>query len=1357
LRDAYIEPWSVFERVDLQRFVGRLWLAAEIDNFLALHDRGYFVLEAPAGLGKTTFLAHLVKERGYLHHFVELARGLDGVELALKNLAAQIVRSCGLTPYSLDEVLPAAAAARPDFLATLLNKAAQQVGTDTSSAKIVIVVDGLDEAGTPVGQNVLGLPEVLPQGVYIIVSQRPAEVALNVDSPRQLCVLEPTAKHNLKDIRAYLMTITDHHEIRKALDESGISRDQLIDTLLERSQGVWIYLRYVVAEIQQRRTLLTLDSLPYGLWQYYARFWRRWRDEHATEWYDIHLPILATLGAVEHITFSLLCTLAGVAERPQLRRLLNGAWRPYLAIQGGNDPQYRLYHASLREFLNGQVSPTDIPSASWELAEELRESNRTAHGRIANRYLEYWGGLDEGLPGLSDSSKRDIDDRYGLRRLAAHLIGADRSEELRQLLSVEWPFDEVETHSVAVAPSMLSRIFRRGPKRIVWTHQVQRAKNAWHTALEQAGATSSYLQDVQRAWGLAEAASSQELTDNRPMISIGTEIRYALLTASVGSLAEEIPPLLISSLVALGRWTPDQAIAHVRQIPNEFQRAAAIEAVAPHLPEPLAEEVFEWAQALPTEGPRGRALAGIFPYLSQASQEAALAAVRAIAYEPEKAEALERLASHVPQADQYQLRVEVARIRANMITEHRANYKRELVTAIEPLAEPTRSEVLRLALANIKPHDALLRLWLLEAVVPILPDSLLEEALSIAKLQNSADENIDDDSKLRAETITTLLPYLREPVKSQALGEALNAAYSIPEGPEKSLRLVALLPYLDESEQRVALSQAVTAAESGRNSQRRADALIALLPHVAEPKRTQLRQEALTRTRAIYHPGERAKTLVALVPHLPRRTQTDAFKQIVSTLDEGHWSEHDLSGMLEKVAPGLPSPYRKELINRVLGAAAENGRYVFVPMIPRLPEDLLTDAVGISDSMSERDRLHVLAAVALRLQGQERQRVIEQALALPRELGDSLTRKEALAALAGYLPEEQLDEALTIARDVYSLRSRVEALAVAAKRLPSAQRTAVLHEALTTVLETRYEQHEKPNALAVLIPYLPEPLIGKAFSAVTQLESEYAQSEVLVAIAPRLPKALLPAALSAARTIGHERVDRTTRELRAAALAGILPRLPEPEASNLLREICATLAPHASEPDPAVILAAVRQEIELGNQPDPRAVRNLVIVAPYLPRGLLGEALDTAKLEGGEPLLISLAPQLAGPLRTEALNLARSYYSPADALAEFASYLPYPERAAILTEALSSIFATSHFERRTGSPTLQKIAKELSMLPRADLASVWRRMFPSFASRGRERLLIGIAAFAPVIATLGGPPAVQEASRAIQDVGRWLP
>jgi hypothetical protein len=41
--------------------------------------------------------------------------------------------------------------------------------------------------------------------------------------------------------------------------------------------------------------------------------------------------------------------------------------------------------------------------------------------------------------------------------------------------------------------------------------------------------------------------------------------------------------------------------------------------------------------------------------------------------------------------------------------------------------------------------------------------------------------------------------------------------------------------------------------------------------------------------------------------------------------------------------------------------------------------------------------------------------------------------------------------------------------------------------------------------------------------------------------------------------------------------------------------------------------------------------------------------------------------------------------------------------------------------------------------------------------RSRSELLADLAALAPVIAALGGPEAIAETCRAIEDVGRWWP
>ena len=127
-----------------------------------------------AGVGKTSFMAHLVKERGYLHLFAEQVPGQAMLQRAIQSLGSQLVTRYQIDPYKDRDTL-IQGTVFPDFLERLLRMAASKL---TGGEKIVIVCDALDEAGTFPDGNVFGLPNVLPDGVYLILSQRPVNVKL---------------------------------------------------------------------------------------------------------------------------------------------------------------------------------------------------------------------------------------------------------------------------------------------------------------------------------------------------------------------------------------------------------------------------------------------------------------------------------------------------------------------------------------------------------------------------------------------------------------------------------------------------------------------------------------------------------------------------------------------------------------------------------------------------------------------------------------------------------------------------------------------------------------------------------------------------------------------------------------------------------------------------------------------------------------------------------------------------------------------------------------------------------------------------------------------------------------------------
>ena len=125
---------------------------------MAANPCGYVFIEAEAGLGKTAFAAWLVKTRGYLSHFSRYAGGRSA-RVALQNLSAQLITGFGLDEQAPGGMLPEWAQT-PGGFESLLGIAAGRARED--GRRLVLVVDGLDEA-EPSGEGLpFGLPGLLP-------------------------------------------------------------------------------------------------------------------------------------------------------------------------------------------------------------------------------------------------------------------------------------------------------------------------------------------------------------------------------------------------------------------------------------------------------------------------------------------------------------------------------------------------------------------------------------------------------------------------------------------------------------------------------------------------------------------------------------------------------------------------------------------------------------------------------------------------------------------------------------------------------------------------------------------------------------------------------------------------------------------------------------------------------------------------------------------------------------------------------------------------------------------------------------------------------------------------------------------
>ena len=817
--DAYLEPRRVYERLDLDRFTGRQWLVASIDDFLERQASGYFVLEAEAGMGKTALLARLARERRWLHHFVELARGYEGVPHGLRNLAVQLivawqVRFEGAPP----------AVARPDFLERMLFAAAAERDRRSPGTKIVLVVDGLDESAAPYGQNVMGLPRALPPGVYVIVASRPVDYVLVTDAPRSDAVrIDRTGEPNLGDMRAYLRTVARGENVSAVLAESGIAEEEFVSTMLERSEGVWIYLRYVVQELERgERRPLDLAKLPRGLWSYYAEYWRARRAQE--DWDALQLPLLATLAAAqEDVSSSMLCALAGVAPGARVERLLE-EWRPFLATsQVDGERRYRCYHASLREFLHGEGDVAGLPEGERRFAETLQAATRAAHERIADRALAAWDWPS--LEGLRDAARRDLDGGYALRHVVAHLARAKRLDDLSRLLGAAW---------------------RQGKK----------SENVWYLVHEQTHDLAGYLGDVDRVRVAAEAASVAAIARNEPATAVTLEARCALLTSSVTAVAELVGPTLLATLVERGVWTPRHAFTYAASMSSWNKTLLAMAQLMPLLPTDLRGRAFREAVAA-ARWSNADTIAGL-PEVTPPDLMEAI-----VRQELELRSDDHKLAALAPRAPQHMLPMFLDTVRASE--------KRTHVDVFVALALRLEGADREWAIGRVREEArstgyfwterVKLHLRLSELVTGEERETLIAEAL------RGAEEM--DRTAGRAQALAATVPYLRGRTRERVAREAIEATRN--EFLWRSEILRDLVPSLSDALLRFAEKTLLTRSW-GENAR-------FFLPRWGGRSPRELRK-VLKRIEATS--WNKDATLAAIVPILPEELFAEAFRMAVS-------------------------------------------------------------------------------------------------------------------------------------------------------------------------------------------------------------------------------------------------------------------------------------------------------------------------------------------------------------------------------------------------------------------------------------------------------------------------------------------
>jgi hypothetical protein len=331
-------------------FTGRLFVFEAISRFLRDNRQGYFVLEAEPGVGKSAIMAKLVltMERHCVTHFNSRSDGIIDAKTFLKNACTQLIQ--GFKLKDKYPQLPDDATANGNFLGRLLG----EISAKVAPKKLIFVVDALDEVDVTsqtTGSNVLYLPEVLPENVYFIVSKRREFLPMPVNH-----LVFDLMKYNaesLADVKAYLAKRTEKSaSIQSWINHRNLNREEFVEAVADKSEKKFIYLRYVLDEIESGTYRdVSLNDLPAGLQQYYKKHWGQMMGRDDDPLLEMKVKIIYVLSkAREAVSRGWIAKSVGEADF-KVQQVLR-KWDSFLRQQQvDGEIRYSIYHNSFRDFL----------------------------------------------------------------------------------------------------------------------------------------------------------------------------------------------------------------------------------------------------------------------------------------------------------------------------------------------------------------------------------------------------------------------------------------------------------------------------------------------------------------------------------------------------------------------------------------------------------------------------------------------------------------------------------------------------------------------------------------------------------------------------------------------------------------------------------------------------------------------------------------------------------------------------------------------------------------------------------------------------------------------------------------------
>jgi tetratricopeptide (TPR) repeat protein len=399
-------------------FTGREWVFKEIESWLANPEASrIFWITGDPGVGKTAIAAYLCERRDDVvaHHFC-----IHGDDLKADP------RHCVMSlAYNLAMQLPEYEKRLLDLLGDL-NQSARTLfdhlivqplsyQSQVPNRPLLIVVDGLDEA-TRHGKNELAhlLSERFPYApnwLRLVITSRPDPEVVGPLQKLSPYYLDAGLPENLEDIRNYL-----GHNLPLVFPSVPMN-EQIIEIILRKSEGVFLYVEQVLAELKQGRlTLERLEDFPQGLGEFFWRaFVRQFPD--AAVYKKRHRPllemILAARGPLPLNLAQAALSWGSYDFRVGDRGEVGGeAIAPLGSLFPREAGHIRTFHRSLIDWLTAH-------SKSGDYFVDVRQGQ----SRMAEIcWNEYRAGLEKMSP-------------YTMAHLPTHLMETARWEDLLELIT----------------------------------------------------------------------------------------------------------------------------------------------------------------------------------------------------------------------------------------------------------------------------------------------------------------------------------------------------------------------------------------------------------------------------------------------------------------------------------------------------------------------------------------------------------------------------------------------------------------------------------------------------------------------------------------------------------------------------------------------------------------------------------------------------------------------------------------------------------------------------------------------------------------------------------------------------------